>query len=55
MSNQQRIDGHLIEKGVFGWYVLDWDYEHERVISGPFKTKAKAIDWVIRLAGSARP
>jgi len=36
--------GLIIEKGVFGFYVIDWDYECETVLNSgmPFKTRNEA-------------
>lgn len=37
--------GYMIDKGLFGWYVADWDYEHT-IWHGPFDSKNKALDWI---------
>lgn len=39
--------GFLIERGAFGWYVLDWDYETETVIHLA-KNKTAAMNWIDR-------
>lgn len=37
--------GYIIEQGLFGWYVLDWDYEHEQPIGPVHKSKHAAMTW----------
>lgn len=37
--------GWIIERGITGWYVIDWDYETESVFAGPFRTERAAQDF----------
>ena len=50
MTTPRKInyDSYLIERGALGYYVLDWDWEAERDIAGPFKSIEQAKRWVDR-------
>lgn len=40
--------GWILEKGIAGWYVLDWDYEgHESTMYGP-ATESKCQEYAAR-------
>ena len=37
---------YIIEKSAAGWWVLDWDYEDEYVVAGPYRSKHAAMNCV---------
>ena len=42
---QMEYCGFLIERGLFGWHVVDWDWEYSKTLTVQ-PTKAKALDWI---------
>lgn len=50
-SQRQQVEAYIIEKGAFGWYVIDWDYEGDgETIAGPFKSRQAAAYKAIELS-----
>jgi hypothetical protein len=42
-----QYEGMLIEQGMTGWHVLDWDYE-ESIYRATFRTEFEAREFVLR-------
>jgi len=48
---QWEYEGFTIERGAFGYYVIDWDYTDEQVCNGgqPFKKLHEAENYILKL------
>lgn len=46
--NRMQFLGYIIERSAAGFWLLDWDYEGEQVIAGPFQSVHRAMDEAVR-------
>jgi len=54
VSNPTQVQylSFLIERSAKNrFYVLDWDYESEEVVAGPFPSERAAQDYIVRREG----
>jgi len=46
--NRMQFLSFIIERTATGYWLLDWDYEGEYTVAGPFQSAHRAMDEAVR-------